>query len=238
MSQFTHPAPQNPVPQNQAPQFPAPPYAVPQYLVPQKKPVWKRWWFIAIVVFVGIGAIGSLGDRGSSSVASKPTETAAEGLHQSQQGEETQTQEPTQAVAPADAEPAVSFPGQQKDDTVVNAGEAATIRDVTVTATPLIAGDSTLGPTVCSSVTLTNGSSSTVSFNLFDWSLQQPSGTIINSGFTGSPNILHSGDIVPGGTASGDVCFDADPSVSGQYIVLYEPISIWSNKRAAWLNGL
>ena len=238
MSQFTHPAPQNPVPQRPAPQFPAPPYAVPQYVIPQKKPVWKRWWFIVIVVVVVLGAIGSLGDRGSSSVVSKPTETAVEGVHQSQQSDQAQTPESTEAAAPADAEPAVSFPGQRKDDTVVNAGEAATIRDVTVTATPLVAGDSTLGPTVCSSVTLTNGSSSTVSFNLFDWSLQQPSGTIINSGFLGSSDILHSGDIVPGGMASGDVCFDADPSVSGQYILLYEPMVIWSNKRAAWLNSL
>ena len=87
VSQFTHPAPQNPVPQRPAPQFSAPPYAVPQYVIPQKKPVWKRWWFIAIVVVVVLGAIGSLGDRGSSSVVSKPTETAVEGVHQSQQSQ-------------------------------------------------------------------------------------------------------------------------------------------------------
>ncbi|WP_035930571.1 hypothetical protein, partial [Kocuria rosea] len=72
---------------------------------------------------------------------------------------------------------------------------------------------------------------------VFDWKLQAPSGTILNTGFAGSDNQLSGGQIAPGGTTSGDVCFDAETTESGQYVVLYEPIFSFFSDRGAWINS-
>lgn len=86
------------------------------------------------------------------------------------------------------------------DDTVqiLKAGAALKIGAATVTATPLVNGDATLGKTVCTAVKMNNGSDETISFNIFDWTLQSPSGTILNSSFAGSSSMLSSGEIAPG----------------------------------------
>ena len=131
-----------------------------------------------------------------------------------------------------------AFPGAQESDVVGQAGEPLILGDVTVTSTALTAGDPTLGPTVCTTATIQNGSDETISFNAFDWKLQAPSGTISNTGLTGSPNLLSSGQVAPGGTATGDVCFDNDAAESGEYIVLYEPVFSFFSDRGAWINAL
>ncbi|WP_146362769.1 DUF4352 domain-containing protein [Arthrobacter yangruifuii] len=139
-------------------------------------------------------------------------------------------------TASESAEPA--FPGAQEDDVVGQAGEPLVLGDVTVTSTALTAGDSTLGPTLCTTATIQNGSDETIDFNVFDWKLQAPSGTISNTGLTGSSNPLRSGQVAPGGTATGDVCFDNAAAESGEYIVLYEPVFSFFSDRGAWINTI
>lgn len=130
-----------------------------------------------------------------------------------------------------------AFPGATSDDVVVQAGEAVDASGVSVTSSALEEGDSTLGETLCTTVTYNNGGDSAATFNLIDWKLQDPNGTILNTGFVGSDNPLSAGEIAPGGNASGDVCFDAPQgNPSGQYVVLLDPSFSFSSERFAWLN--
>lgn len=129
-----------------------------------------------------------------------------------------------------------AFPGSQDSDVVGQAGESLVLGDVTVTSTALANGDPTLGPTLCTTATIQNGSDETIDFNIFDWKLQAPSGTISNTGLAGSSNPLSSGQVAPGGTATGDVCFDNDAAESGEFIVLYEPLFSFFSDRGAWIN--
>lgn len=132
-----------------------------------------------------------------------------------------------------------AFAGATSDDVVAQAGETVDANGVSVAATALTDGDSTLGETLCTTVTYNNGGASPAMFSLIDWKLQDPNGTILNTGFTGSNNLLSTGEIAPGGSASGDVCFDAPQgNPAGQYVVLLDPSFSFSSERYAWLNTL
>ena len=121
---------------------------------------------------------------------------------------------------------------------MAQAGEAVNADGLTVTTTPLKPGDSTLGKTLCTTVTYNNGTDEPATFNGgFDWKMQDPNGTILMTGLSGSRNMLSAGQIAPGGKATGDVCFDAPQgSPSGQYVVLLDPSFRFTSDRIAWLN--
>lgn len=130
-----------------------------------------------------------------------------------------------------------AFPGATSDDVVVQAGEAVDASGVSVTTSALEEGDSTFGETLCTTVGYDNGGDSAARFSMIDWKLQDPNGTILNTGILGSDNPLSTGEIAPGGNASGDVCFDAPQgNPSGQYVVLLDPSFSFSSERFAWLN--
>ncbi|MBN9736175.1 MULTISPECIES: DUF4190 domain-containing protein [unclassified Pseudonocardia] len=129
-----------------------------------------------------------------------------------------------------------AFPGATANDVVGNGGDTLTVGDMQISATALEPGDSTLGQTLCSTVTYTNTGSSTGSFNGgFDWQLQDPNGAALMSSLLGSDQILSAGQLAPGGTTSGTVCFDRPSGSAGQYVMLYNPMS-FSSERGAWLN--
>lgn len=188
----------------------------------------KRFLFpLIIIVIIIIASLAGGGDEDASSngVVSSGAENASNGGAASSDAGEKPA---------ADAKPA--FPGAKSSDAVGSGGDAIKIGPATVTASPIEAGDSTLGKTLCTSTTLSNGSDETIQFNAFDWKLQDPAGTIVTTGFTGSDNMLSSGEIAPGGKASGDVCFDNKSNESGQFILLYEPVFSFFSDRAAWIN--
>ena len=147
-----------------------------------------------------------------------------------------QQQEPAKDAEKSDS--ALSFPGKQRDDVVGNAGDTIDDGGIKVSATPVAAGDATLGPTACSTITITNGSKNTLDVNALDFTLQDPAGAISNSGFMGSSNHLSASKLIAGGSVSGDVCFDADVSAGGQYVLLYKPTLSLFGHRRAWINNL
>src|SRR4051794_3895224 len=177
--------------------------AVPEgYKLKKKKPIYKRVWFwlLVILVVIIIAAVSGGGGGGSSTSTSGSASTESA----SNDGG---------AAAPA------------KDDkakTDVAAGETVTMDDVQGTSTALTPvkpqySDSSY---LCTTVTYVNGGKDSASFNAFDWKLQDPQGASRDNTFGGSDNTLNSGDLAPGGTVTGDVCFD-DPGASGTYKVIY-----------------
>lgn len=87
-----------------------------------------------------------------------------------------------------------------------------------------------------------SNSDSTVSFDMFDWDLLWPSGVISYSVHWGSDNmLLGAGEIVPGGSMSGDVCFANTSPETGEYVLLYTPYLPLDYDeipgRGAWVNN-
>ena len=248
---MTNPVPPSPV-GSPAPGYPWPPAAIPA-------PEPKRSWFARHKILTGIGAFVGVcviasalngGDGSGQSGAAAPSPVAqsvASAIPQETAGQDSAAapnpEQPAQAddAGKADAgksDSGLSFPGMQKGDVVGHAGEAIDDDGIQVTATPVSAGDATLGPTACSTITITNGSKNTLDVNALDFTLQDPAGAISNSGFLGSSNHLSASKLIAGGSVSGDVCFDADVSAGGQYVLLYKPTLSLFGHRRAWVNNL
>ena len=242
-------SPVNPVPSSPA----GVPTGVPADGFPAPEP--KRSWFARHKILTGIGAFVAIGmiasalnggaDSGDSSTtaATLPSiQSMASAPAQATAGQDSaaapspQQQEPAKDAEKSDS--ALSFPGKQRDDVVGNAGDTIDDDGIKVSATPVTAGDATLGPTACSTITITNGSKNTLDVNAFDFTLQNPAGAISNSGLLGSSNHLSSSTLIAGGSVSGDVCFDADVSAGGQYVLLYKPTLSLFGHRRAWINNL
>ncbi|MEV8436928.1 DUF4352 domain-containing protein [Actinosynnema sp. NPDC051121] len=143
----------------------------------------------------------------------------------------------TSAAREPGAQPA--FPGATDKDVVAQAGDTVDADGLRVTTTSLVAGDATLGPTLCTTVTYDNQSGRPATFNGgFDWKLQSPNGAILANTPIGSDNLLKSGELAPGGKMTADVCFDAKQGNSaGQFVVLLDPTFRFSSDRIAWVNA-
>lgn len=138
---------------------------------------------------------------------------------------------PSPTVPPA-------FQGATVNYRVAQAGEVVNTNGLSLTSSAAVKrGDSTFGKSLCTTVKYGSGTDAAVSFNGFDWKLQGPNGAILSTTIGGSRNVLNSGDLAPGGSVSGDVCFDAKSGAQGQYVVLYQG-SIFSGDRIAWLNKI
>jgi hypothetical protein len=191
--------------------------AVPEgYKLKKKKPIFKRVWFWLLVILVVIIAAvsgGGGGDSSTSTSGSASTESAS-----------------NDGGAAASAK-------DDKPKTDVAAGETVTMDDVQVTSTPLtpVTPQYSNSSYLCTTVTYVNGGKDSASFNTFDWKLQDPQGASRDATFGGSDKTLNSGDLAPGGTVSGDVCFDDATGASGTYKVIYSA-SFWNDTKATWSN--
>lgn len=170
---------------------------------------------LALTSSIATGAfIGSLGSEDSTTTSAP----VADGDSAKAQQEESELD---------------AFPGQTEDDVVGKAGEELAIRGVKITASEVTPKNDTFGNLVCSKVVLKNDGDSEVSYNVFDWKLQYPSGDIKDQSISGGDS-LNSGEIAPGGTAEGDVCFE-DNGEDGQYILISEGLFSFSSERGAWI---
>ena len=254
---MTNPA--NPVPPSPV-GSPAPGYPWPPAAMPAPEP--KRSWFARHKILTGIGAFVAVGivasalngggGAGESSAAASPAaqsttqsvasaapqETAGQDAAPAPSPEQTTQADDTGKTDAGKTDSGLSFPGKQSGDVVGKAGDTIDDDGVKVTATTVAAGDATLGPTACSTITITNGSKNTLDVNALDFTLQDPAGAISNSGFMGSSNHLSASKLIAGGSVSGDVCFDADVSAGGQYVLLYKPTLSLFGHRRAWINNL
>ena len=242
-------SPVNPVPSSPA----GVPSGVPAPGFPAPEP--KRSWFARHKILTGIGAFvavgmiasalnggGGSGDASTAAATPPSIQSMASAPAQATAGQDSaaapspQQQEPAKDGDKSDS--GLSFPGKQSSDVVGNAGDTIDDDGIKVSTTPVAAGDATLGPTACSTITITNGSKNTLDVNALDFTLQDPAGAISNSSFLGSSNHLSASKLIAGGSVSGDVCFDADVSAGGQYVLLYKPTLSLFGHRRAWINNL
>jgi hypothetical protein len=141
------------------------------------------------------------------------------------------------AQGPATAQPP-AFSGARPGDLATNPGGTLTTETLAITATELVEGDDTFGEALCATVTYLNRAQDrTVRYGLFDWSMQNPNGAIVNiTFFGGADSQLQSGELAPGGTVTGDLCFEDENATPGPYVLLYESPSFFTDQRLAWIN--
>jgi hypothetical protein len=146
------------------------------------------------------------------------------------------------AVAGAQAgskRPSLAFPGQMDGDLSTDVGGAISVDGVVISAAALREVNTSIGNYLCSQVVYQNNSSESMNFNGgFDWKLQDPNGVGRMTGFGGSKNSLSAGELAPGGNLSGDVCWDGEQVLKGQYVILLDPSFDFSDDRYAWLGGV
>lgn len=132
------------------------------------------------------------------------------------------------------------FPGKLDNDTAAPAGATISHDGLAYTVGPVRVVESVLGSHLCSEVTIVNVGTSENDFNGFlDWHVQDAGGAIRDSSFGADRPMLESGRLAPGGTATGDVCFDArSEAAPGTYVVLYEDTFSLSTDRLAWISAL
>jgi len=125
-----------------------------------------------------------------------------------------------------------AYPDKQSTDCVALPDNSVAMANTKVTAVWTKSQNSIGDNLICAAVTIKNINTSTISYNEYYWKLQSPTGTVVNSTFT-LDNQLNSGDLVGGGTASGNVCF-TDPGTPGTYIGIYKP-DPFNATRGIWL---
>jgi hypothetical protein len=198
---------------------------------PKKRPVWP--WVLGgifLVILLGFTAcvafVGSVANEVSKDFP--VTSDAPSG----------QAQRSESASPPADT--GADFPGKQSNDFGLNAGGSATSDGVTITSSPLTPKNQFGDTYLCTQVTMQNNSGKQATFNtLFDWKMQDPSGTTKDASVVGADNFLGAGEIAPGGTAKGDICFESPTgNPSGTYVVLFDPTIRLSSNRIGWINQL
>ncbi|MBP2370238.1 DUF4352 domain-containing protein [Pseudonocardia parietis] len=137
-------------------------------------------------------------------------------------------------IAPVDGAAPVEAPVEDASIPEAPAGQTVSVGPLDVTAADLkLLTDEFTDDQLCSAVEYRNVGNGTASYNSFDWKLQDPNGVIHSSGIPfGAESPLNSGQLAPGGTVSGDVCFDA--SASGAYQLQYASSMMAATPQATW----
>jgi len=190
--------------------------------------------FVALLVIAGIASGGSKDETSTTEAASAPA--VASTAPSAPISTTPSAAAPSTAPPPPPAGPA--YAGALKGDKAGAPGAPLMMSGWTVTASPLVkqkAAYAGATPTVCTAVKLVNRDDVAQSYNIFSWKLQDSAGGVKNSSLTGD-SLLSSGEVAPGGTTQGNVCYDA-PTALGQTLVVWEP-DFSSKDRALWINTL
>lgn len=171
-----------------------------------KKPLWKRWWFWLILIIV-LGGIGNAIDSTPSKVNSTNN---------------------TQSSSKDDS--------NNIEEQIFALGDEVKLKNniLVVNSIEKNAGSDFDKPKdgyefVIVNVTIKNGGSSEISYNPYDFELQNSNGEITHITFTtvNSSTALHDGSLASGGQTSGSVAFEAPIDDSG--LILKYKSNIFDN---------
>lgn len=138
------------------------------------------------------------------------------------------------STSSSSGQPAVKDESKQSGDKTLNVGETYKgKKGLEVTVNSFTAANSVFDEQLsCAAVTYKNSGDKQVDFQgYWDWKAQNPAGVIANPTFSGE-NELNSGSLAPGGTVSGNVCFDG--AAPGNYQLNFAPGLSFSSEKASW----
>jgi len=139
----------------------------------------------------------------------------------------------TSVGAPTGETPTAAAAAPEADGPhTVAAGTTVDVEGLQVTASALEARNDYGKRLLCTQVTYVNGRGEAASRNPFDWTLQDPNGAATSNWISTGGDPLRSGDLAPGGRASGDVCFE-DTRQDGDHKILYTA-NLFEDPAAAW----
>lgn len=174
----------------------------------EKKPIFKKWWFWVIIVIVLVGIAGAAGGNNN-----EPTKVDSNTSSSEQKSEE-------------------------KTDFAVGDVIAYDGKEITVVSVQrnYDSGNEYYKPEsgkefIKISIKIENKSDSKMSYNIYDWEIQDSDGDIqsVNGGLQFTVDgALNSGDLAPGGKKSADLYFQVPSDDSN--LVLHYKSSLWSDK--------
>lgn len=190
-----------------------------------KKPIWKRWWFWAIIVVVVSCIVASSSD--SSDEGAKKVEES--------KIEQTDTNKTDTAKKDTKDKKKDGKGKEEKEEFYV--GDKVKLGDYAIKVTKVSHSNGTQYDKpksgkeyVTVMLSIFNNGDSQVSYNEFDFSLQNSSGQVSDVIFTtiDEDTALNSGELVVGGTVKGSLTFEA-PKNDKKLVLRYQP-DFWSDK--------
>lgn len=196
----------------------------PQFTQPQKKHTVLKVIGGVFVLIIVLGIIGAA--LGSDT----------DGTSQGTSGDSSET-----TVKPADTKRDIypNRPDKQKDDHEAAIGEEVRLSGYT-TKVVQAGWTQQLDPYVLkagyvtTTVTIANRDDKAQRYSITDWKIITPSGQVVDASFAGLADDkgLKSGDLVKGGTVTGDLAFEVG-NTKGDYFIIYDPDS-FSSPRGVW----
>lgn len=183
-----------------------------------KKPIWKRWWFWTIIVVVVLCIVASSSD--SSDEGAKKVEES--------KIEQTDTNKTDTAKKDGKGK-------EEKEEFYV--GDKVKLGDYAIKVTKVSHSNGTQYDKpksgkeyVTVMLSIFNNGDDQVSYNPYDFSLQNSSGQVSDVTFTmiDEDTALNSGELVAGGTVKGSLTFEA-PKNDKKLVLRYQP-DFWSDK--------
>ncbi len=206
-----------------------------------QRPFYKKKRFIlpaALAVVIAIVVISTTSKDDSTKTATATSIAAATPATSAAPGAASAAA----TNAPATDAPAATdlYPARldsQRDDHEAVVGDGVEMRGYTATVTaagfePTVSAFEDDGYIVAD-LTILNRNDDAQSYNIFDWRLQTPQGTVIDPSFTTMDGVLSSGDLVHGGTVSGKVVFAVGTDPHGEYYLIYKP-DPFASDRGIW----
>ena len=166
-----------------------------------QKPIYKKWWFWVLAVFLLLGFASALSgdDTGTTSTTASNTTT---------ESAETVPVEVNEEVS----DDAAVEPEQTLDSQNLPIGTAYTKKNISVTVLSVEEGPYTYDDKATQKVTVNyvnNSEKDSVSFNPFDWAGEDANGVRRDYAYVSGVDDFRSGELAPGGQVTGDLYFEA-----------------------------
>lgn len=183
----------------------------------------------AVVVVVLITIIGSTSTTSSGSASKSPAGASGKKASDTTFCKDT----PLGEEIDTNVKRSSDRPDQQSDDHEALLGDCVRVHDFAAYVNSVESrSDATGDKVMVANVTVTNRKNGVQPYNQFDWKVITPSGRIEDPTiFFGEMNSLGSGDLVSGGTATGDVAMPFEGP--GAYYIIFEP-GIFDDDRGVW----
>ena len=172
----------------------------------EKKPWYKKWYIILIIVIVALAVIGSQANKNNSSSSSNSTSSSSSSSSSNKEADVKESYKIGEEITFDKHTLKVKSAGSEYDK--AKEGQEFVIVNVTIT----------------------NNGDEKISYNPFDFKMQNSQGNITNHTFTTVNNdtSLNSGELAPGGKVSGTIAFE-EPKDDKELVLIFKA-NVFSDK--------